>query len=255
MKISLTFDIEEDLHSKTYFGIKKGIPTLLKILNKKDIKATFFIQANILKKFPQIFLKLKKQGHEIALHGLEHERFDDLILEEKQNKIKKAVEIYKKIFKINPKGFRAPQHSIDYKTLKELKRSKFLYDASYTPHNIIQGLFFPKKILHFLNGFFGPRRIYLLENSFYEIPTSSFFIPFVSLTLRVFSWRILKKYLKILEKTNDNLIFYAHSWDLIELKKSKIDKKFPHNKFLDNLKKIISYYPKMKFVRMEELVK
>jgi hypothetical protein len=254
MMISLTFDIEKDLHSETYKSLSEGIPELVKIINKKNIKVTFFVPAKLLETFPDYFRKLKKQGHEIAIHGYEHERFDDLSLDEKEKRIKKSMKIYKKIFKENPRGFRAPQHSIDKETLIILDKNKFIYDSSYTPLNFLQLFFFPKNFLLWLKGFFSPRKVYKIEGNLYEIPVSGFLIPFVSLPLRIFSFRQLKIFLWFIEKTNSNLIFYAHSWDFIPLPTSKIDKNFSYIRLLNNLDKIIDYlYKKNKFVKMENL--
>ncbi|MDP3966500.1 MAG: polysaccharide deacetylase family protein [archaeon] len=256
MTISITFDIEKDLHSGDCKGITDGIPRILSILDKYGVKATFFTTAKIIEKFPQIFQALKKQRHEVALHGYAHERFDDLTFEEADEKISESVKIYRKVFGENPQGFRAPQHSIDKKTLEILKKNDFVYDSSYTPFNIFQILFFLKKFRHELKGFFSPREKYKILKDFYEIPVSSFLIPFVSLPLRVFPFAMLKIYLWILRKTNKNLVFYAHSWDFINLPNSKIDKMFSHKIFMNRFEKIISLLSKhYKFVTINNLVK
>ncbi|MCI8310526.1 MAG: polysaccharide deacetylase family protein [Clostridia bacterium] len=45
---------------------------LLNLLNKYNIKATFFCVANFAKKYKSIIYKMKKDGHVIALHSLKH---------------------------------------------------------------------------------------------------------------------------------------------------------------------------------------
>jgi peptidoglycan-N-acetylglucosamine deacetylase len=253
--ISITFDVETDIHSDTYKSLEKGIPKLLLVLEKFKIKATFFVPAKLLEKFPEYFQNLENKGHEIGLHGYEHERFDELSFKEKEKRIEESIKIYKKIFKKNPKGFRAPQHSIDEQTLKILKRNNFIYDSSYTPFNFLQIIFFPKKLKHGLKGFFKKKGTHKINKDFYEIPTSSLILPFVSLPLRIFPWKILKIYLFLLKKTNKDLIFYAHSWDLIELPKSKIDRIFSHKRLLKNLNRMIVYLSKKnKFVKMQDLI-
>ena len=255
MAVLLTFDVEQDLHSSNYKSLEFGIPKLLSLLNKHNIKATFFVPAKLIKNFPDLFISLGSQGHEIALHGYEHERFDDLTYFEKENRIKKSLTIYTKIFKKLPKGFRTPQHSIDEETLKILNKHKFSYDSSYTPFNILQLFFFPKKFKLWLKGFFSPRDKYKLMENFYEIPTSSFLIPFVSLPLRIFPWLFLKIYLAVLKFTNKNLVFYAHSWDFIDIPKSRIDNLFSNRKLYKNLDKTITYLNKdNKFLRVQELL-
>jgi len=253
-KISITFDIEPDLHSPTHKGVIEGISKIIPLLERHKVKATFFTTARVIEKFPFIFKALKKQGHEIAIHGYDHKRFDDLSIDEKEFQIKKSVEIFRKILNQNPKGFRAPQHSIDKPTLKILKNNNFSYDSSLTPFNIIQPLFFPKKLKHELKSFFSKRQKYNIYKNLYEIPVSSLLIPFVSLPLRIFPWQILKIYLWFLQGTNNTLVFYAHSWDFIKLPKSRIDKMFSHEKLIKNLEKMLEYLSRRnKFVTMENL--
>jgi len=257
MKISLTLDIEADLHSGMHRSLEQGLPRFFQIINKYDIKATLFVPALLLYQFPSYFRHLEKQGHEIALHGYEHERFDTLSVKEQERRIEDAVEIYKSIFKKQPKGFRAPQHSAAPELIAILKKNNFIYDASYTPFNILQLLFFPSRFKSWLKDFFRPRKIYKLRKNLFEIPTSSFLIPFVSLSLRIFPWPILKLYLILLKITQKNLVFYAHSWDFIRLPQSKIDTTFRYTKLLKNLEKIIDYLHKdnkNKFQTMGELV-
>ena len=61
--IYLTFD---DGPSKEYTD------ELLDLLKKYDIKATFFVVANYAKKAPTIIERMKREGHLIGLHTLEH---------------------------------------------------------------------------------------------------------------------------------------------------------------------------------------
>lgn len=254
MKIAITIDTESDLHSPTYKSLEKGIPLLLEILEKHNIKATFFTPANLLASAPTYFKQLFEKGHEIAIHGYEHERFDELSKEEKEIRIKKSVEIYEYIFNQTPKGFRAPQHSIDKQTLEILK-TNFFYDSSESPFNMLQLFFFPKKLSLGIKSFFSSRRIEKISNDFYEIPPSSMIIPFVSLPLRAFPWPVLKLFLKILQLTHNQLIFYAHSWDFIELPESRIDRTFSHRRLIENLGKTIEYLSKKnEFVKMEEFL-
>jgi len=255
MDISLTFDVERDLHSNDIKSLNIGIPRLLNILNKHNVKATFFVPAKLLEEFPRLFKDLRKKGHEIALHGYDHERFDDLSLKEKEVRIKKSVEIYKKLFKHGPAGFRAPQMSIERETLKILKKNNFLYDSSYTPFDFLQLLFFPKKFKIWFESFLKPRKIFKLENNFYEVPLSSLFIPLTSMTLRILGPVLLRIYLALLKLTNQNLTFFAHSWDFIETPQSRIDRHFGHERFILNFKRMIEIlYKKGKYITIEKLV-
>jgi peptidoglycan/xylan/chitin deacetylase (PgdA/CDA1 family) len=64
---SLIFDIEQ------LGGVKYGLPRILNLLHKYDIKATFFI-TNLMKKiYYNILEEIRRLGHEVGIHGLWHE--------------------------------------------------------------------------------------------------------------------------------------------------------------------------------------
>lgn len=248
----ISIDTEPDLHGTSFKGISAGIPNLIKILDKYKIKATFFVTGDVLRSYPKYFKKLKKQGHEIAIHGYRHERLDDLSNLKKEENIRKSVELYKKIFNTYPKGFRAPQHSIDEKTLELLKKYGFKYDSSLTPWNFYHIIFFWKIKQKFLNNFkrMKPHKI----DGFSEIPCSSLFFPFSSLTIRILPKFILKIYLYFISKFQ-NSIFLMHSWDLIDIPKSKISQFIGPKKFISKFDYSLNYLSKKgKFSILEKLV-
>ena len=59
---------------------------LLKILEQRQVKATFFMVAENAEKHPELVAKIAAQGHEIALHALKHRDFLKLSLAEQQKR-------------------------------------------------------------------------------------------------------------------------------------------------------------------------
>jgi len=254
-KIVLSFDTEPDLHSGKYLGITEGLAEIKKILDNNNIKATFFVTCDCIEKYPKIFEDIIKQGHEIALHGYRHERFDSISRVEKEEQIKKSILCFKKHLGINPKGFRAPQHSIDKETLNLLEKYNFKYDSSYHPLNFLQLIFFPTKIKLWSRLFFSPIQKYKIRKNLYELPPSSLFIPAASLIFRVFPLFLIKIYFNILKIFNQNIIVYFHSWDFIKIPKSRLDRRFPHTRVISNLDYLIKIIKnKGAFVRAEDLI-
>ena len=252
--IAITVDTEADLNSGNYKGIYEGLEALRKILDKYNIKVTFFVTCDCIEKYPKIFQRLQKEDHEIALHGYRHVRFDKLSYKEKEEQIKKAIEVFVRYLKNKPKGFRAPQHSIDDETLNLLAKYGFKYDSSYTPLNLLQLFFFPGRFLSWLRLFFSQTKTYRIRGNLYEIPCSAIIIPFVSLALRVFPKPLLRFYLDILKVFNKEIVFYAHSWDFIELSNSRIDRAFSYKRVIEHLIYLINCSDTNKFVKMEEII-
>ena len=251
MKISLSFDVEPDIHTGKYLGITRGLTVISSILDKHNIKATFFVTCDCLEKYPEIFQHLRKQGHEIALHGYKHERFDNLSIKDKEIHIQKAILCFQKHLNYTPEGFRAPQHSIDSETLDLLEKYDFKYDSSFTPLNILQIIFFPEKIKHY-KYFFHSLKKQKIRKKLYELPISSFFIPAVSLVFRVFPFFLINNYFNILKIFNKNIIIYMHSWDFVDVE-GRISSLFSKERLINSLNNFLSVKGN-KFYRLIDLI-
>jgi len=56
-------------------GLRRGLPLMLDILNRHGVPATFFTEASLVFRYRSLIRNLEAQGHEIALHGYEHESY------------------------------------------------------------------------------------------------------------------------------------------------------------------------------------
>ena len=195
-KIIFSIDVEPDLHTGKHNGIRVGLKKFESICDKYKVRPVLYVVASIMSKNKETFKRLAKKGWEISLHGYSHKRFDEMLYKEKEYEIKRSLEVFKKDLKIKPKGFRAPQHSIDSDTLDLLEKYGFKYDSSYTPLNLLQLFFFPRKFSLWLKSFFSPINPYKIRKNLIEIPPSSLLIPFVSLMLRVLPKWALYLYVK-----------------------------------------------------------
>lgn len=240
-KMMFSVDVEPDLHTGKYIGITQGLRKFEVLCDKYKVKPVLFVTTDCIKKCPGIFKKLHKKGWEISSHGFSHKRFDDMSYHEKEDEIKKSIEYFKKYLGIKPKGFRAPQHSIDNATLDLLEKYNFEYDSSYTPFNLLQLVFFPKRIGSWFKGFFSRTNPYKIRENLVEIPVSSILLPAVSLVVRVFPKWFLRDYFYVLQRVYRKPMFYAHSWDFIEMKQSRIDRYFNHILFLSKLEGVMKY--------------
>ena len=54
----------------------KGIDTILDLLNKHNVSATFFVVGEILQHSPELIDKIISNNHEIAFHTMHHDRID-----------------------------------------------------------------------------------------------------------------------------------------------------------------------------------
>src|SRR6059036_336965 len=64
--------------SQGRFGPVEALPRILTLLEKADVRASFFIPAWVASHYPDAVRAIAKAGHEIGCHGDEHERVSDL---------------------------------------------------------------------------------------------------------------------------------------------------------------------------------
>ena len=69
---SLLFDTEQ------LGGVRYGLPRLLQLLNRYDVKATFFVTNLVKRVYSDVLEVIQGQDHEVAFHGLWHEYFSGL---------------------------------------------------------------------------------------------------------------------------------------------------------------------------------
>ncbi len=217
MKVELTIDVESNP--------KKILKLIKELKNQQKIeKIILYVVTKILKKYKKQFKKLKKQGIEIGLHGYEHERFDVLTKKQKQERITKAVRIYKEIFKQNPKYFRAPQFSADFQLIEILNSFNFKIDSSTVQFPVSQIIFFPKRLPLYLNQHSFKKKIKRKKLKIKEEPASCFILPISLFSLKLlplFAFKILT-YLSLLFRKDKKIIFLSHSYEFDEKTANKL---------------------------------
>ena len=205
-KILLSFDLEEfDFPREKGFkisleeGVKissVGAEKILKILEKHNIKATFFTTGNFAQENKKLVKKIANLGHEISAHGVNH--FEPRITDPKNSKI-----ILEKIIGKKISGYRQPRmFKIDP---FKLEKAGFKYDSSLNP------AFIPGRY----NNFKTPRLPFKKANLI-EIPTStatSLRIPLFWLSFHLFPKQLYLMLVKSSLKCQNYFTTYFHPWE------------------------------------------
>ena len=228
--VALTVDVEQDVPPflDTWRGMEEGVPALLKLLSKHDVRATFFATGQAAKLYPKLIKQISR-SHEVACHGYEHERFDRLDFREQLRRIELATKILTKVVGRRPLGFRAPNFKPNKHTFAALERAGYVYDASIASYNIEKR---PKK------------------SKLIEIPNtwpSSFLRMSPAL-----STRALRACLATLPLT----VLDFHVWEVVKMTGVRFDCRFATGETtLRRLDKVLSYLlaRKAKFVLMREV--
>lgn len=112
------------------YGPKRAIHKILDLLDKHDIKASFFIPAKIVEDFPEVAKDIMERGHEIGHHGYHHERYVDLTPEEQEKIIEKSQNIFEKYLGKKAIGYRTPSGDWSRETAGILYKMGFSYSSS-----------------------------------------------------------------------------------------------------------------------------
>ncbi|WP_177730918.1 polysaccharide deacetylase family protein [Flavobacterium inviolabile] len=208
--ILLSFDIEEfdmpfeyskDISFEDQMQISiEGSHKILDLLEKHEVRATFFSTATFAIHAPEIIERIKRAGHELASHTYYHSDFKVPHLRESREKLEA-------LSGMKVTGFRMPRMMpVDE---KEVAKAGYTYNSSINP------TFLPGRYnnLHI-------SRTYYMQDNVLQIPASVsplvrfplFWLSFHNLPLNLYSWMAKKTYQK-----DQYLNIYFHPWEFTDL--------------------------------------
>lgn len=140
--VALSFDSDHDTNelrdggvsigrmSWGQYGSRVGIPRILEILKREEIRASFFVPAVAAKLYPDEQRRVIAEGHEIGLHGWIHELNSVLPEEIERDLHFRAADALEKITGTRAVGMRTPSWDFSPATLKIQRELGLLYDSS-----------------------------------------------------------------------------------------------------------------------------
>ncbi|MDA8344743.1 MAG: polysaccharide deacetylase [Thermaerobacter sp.] len=129
--------------SRGEFGVV-GTDRILRLLERYQIKGTWFTPGHTLETYPEISARIFREGHELAHHGYTHEPPATLMREQEEAVIVRANEVIKRITGKLATGYRSPSWDLSPHTVELLRKHGFKYDSSmmgndFTPYFARQG--------------------------------------------------------------------------------------------------------------------
>jgi len=128
-----TGTIDYEILSRGEYGAVDGLPRILRMLDRQQVPASFFIPAASALLHPAMITDIQgtKQQHEIGVHGWIHERLPVLNNEqEEQRLLNLSIETLTRMTGRRPVGYRAPSWKFSGWTMGQVKAAGFLYDSS-----------------------------------------------------------------------------------------------------------------------------
>lgn len=208
--ILLSFDIEEfdmpfeyqkEISFEEQIAISKsGTISILNLLQKHQIKATFFSTVTFAENVPEIIKRIKDEGHELASHSVYHTAFKD-------EDLKTSLIELEKLSGLPVKGFRMPR--MQPVSNEILKSAGYQYNSSLNP------TWLPGRY----NNFSQPRK-YFMEDGLLQLPASVspifrfplFWLSFHNLPLKLYEFIARLAY-----KKDGYLNIYFHPWEFTDI--------------------------------------
>jgi polysaccharide deacetylase family protein (PEP-CTERM system associated) len=226
MKNALSFDVEDYFHVTGFEHVvdrdrwddypvrfHAGMGKILAILDRHDVKATFFFLGWLADRYPEMVAEVAARGHEVGIHRYAHRLVYHQRPDEFAEDLERALAAVRKAYPGAILGYRAPTFSIRADTpwaLEIIKGLGFRYDSSILPfrrgrhqmadardmpYEMANGLLeFPMSTLEVLG-----RKLPVAGGGYLRL------YPF-SLTCRAIEWLNRKRGLPA--------IVYLHPWEL-----------------------------------------
>ena len=186
---------------------------LLDLFAANNVKSTFFTLGWVAQRCPDVIKRIVREGHELASHGLAHQRATTMTEKQLFDDIKQRKDILENIGGVALKGYRAPSFSINdsntwaYDILKDLG---FTYSSSTYP------------ISHDLYGVpEWPRFKYQRDNGLIEIPIPTIRKKDTNVGIggggyfRLYPYWLSKRRISEFMKTESApYSFYFHPWEI-----------------------------------------
>jgi peptidoglycan-N-acetylglucosamine deacetylase len=116
--------------SQGQYGNRQGVPRILEILHKADVRASFFVPAVTALLYPDEQRRVAAEGHEVAIHGWIHERNSELPLEAERDLQMRSADVLEKVTGRRPVGIRTPSWDFSPHTLAITRDMGLAYDSS-----------------------------------------------------------------------------------------------------------------------------
>jgi peptidoglycan/xylan/chitin deacetylase (PgdA/CDA1 family) len=112
------------------YGNRVGVPRILDLLRRHDVKATFYVPAVAALVHLDEQRRVIAEGHEIGIHGWIHELNSVLPEEAERDLMLRSADALEKITGVRAVGLRTPSWDFSPSTLKIEKEMGLLYDSS-----------------------------------------------------------------------------------------------------------------------------
>ncbi len=119
------------------FGAMVGVPRLLGMFEKHNVKTTFFTPGHTVDTFTDACKAIQAAGHEIGHHGYYHENPTMISGDTERRLIELAFSTYEKQLGMRPVSYRSPYWDYSESTLDLIEEYGFICDSSLMGRDLV----------------------------------------------------------------------------------------------------------------------
>ncbi|ANN78066.1 polysaccharide deacetylase family protein [Bordetella flabilis] len=123
--------------SRGMFAGEVGVPRLLSLFRKLDMRTTWFVPGHSMETFPDQIRAVADGGHELGLHGYSHENPIHMTRQQEQDVLDKTIDVMLKHTGQHPRGYVAPWWELSPNTAELLLSRNIKYDHSFMHHDFL----------------------------------------------------------------------------------------------------------------------
>jgi len=116
--------------SRGMFSGEVGGPRLIRLFDKYDLPATWFVPGHSIETFPELTRMIVAAGHEIGVHGYSHENPIAMTREQETTILDRSIELIENVSGRRPTGYVAPWWEFSSVTNEILLERGIKYDHS-----------------------------------------------------------------------------------------------------------------------------
>ena len=133
MVSNLASAVEASSWSRRESRIERNTDRVLERLDDHGVPATFFVLGWVAERFPALVDRICRAGHEIAVHGMNHEPVHSLSAEKFRDDVTRCKDMLEQRSGQTVYGYRAPDFSITEWAIDVLQDVGYTYDSSAFP--------------------------------------------------------------------------------------------------------------------------
>ncbi len=194
--VAFTVDLEPDCppYLTGFRGVTEGLPRLLELLERLNVRATFFTTGEVAQRHPKAVDAVLAGGHELGCHGMTHTAFTSMDAETARDEIEQSAAILRRFDAVT--SFRAPYLRLPDAYAALLPAAGFALDSSEARYKI---------------AYYRSRSIAGLRRYPASVTSSVLRLPLV----------IRRAYLGALNERRP-VVLFVHPWEFVDLRRERL---------------------------------